>query len=66
MNAALDWLVQSFVVPVVIWDAAEIQPPPTTGWRSFVIWNRVRNVRCGCGPKCAKNGSSPPRPAGRS
>lgn len=31
MNAALDSLVQSFVVPVVIWDAAEIQPPVHDG-----------------------------------
>ncbi len=31
MNAALDSLVQSFVVPVVIWDAAEIQPPAHDG-----------------------------------
>jgi uncharacterized protein (DUF58 family) len=31
MSAALDWLVQSFVVPVVIWDAAEIEPPSHDG-----------------------------------
>jgi len=31
MGAALDSLVQSFVVPVVIWDAAEIQPPVHDG-----------------------------------
>lgn len=31
MNAALDSLVQSFVVPVVIWDEAEIEPPAHDG-----------------------------------
>jgi hypothetical protein len=31
MSAALDSLVQSFVVPVVIWDAAEIEPPTHNG-----------------------------------
>ena len=31
MNAVLDCLVQSFVVPVVIWDAAEIRPPAHDG-----------------------------------
>jgi hypothetical protein len=31
MSAALDLLVRSFVVPVVIWDTAEIQPPAHHG-----------------------------------
>jgi uncharacterized protein (DUF58 family) len=31
MSAALDSLVQSFVVPVVVWDDAEIQPPARDG-----------------------------------
>lgn len=31
MHAALDSLVQSFVVPIVIWDAAEIEPPRQDG-----------------------------------
>jgi uncharacterized protein (DUF58 family) len=31
MSVALDSLVQSFVVPVVIWDAAEIHPPAHDG-----------------------------------
>jgi len=31
MSVALDSLVQSFVVPVVIWDAAELEPPGRDG-----------------------------------
>jgi uncharacterized protein (DUF58 family) len=31
MSAALDSLVQSFVVPVVIWDAVEVEPPTHDG-----------------------------------
>jgi uncharacterized protein (DUF58 family) len=31
MNIALDGLVHAFVVPVVIWDAAEVQPPAHDG-----------------------------------
>jgi hypothetical protein len=31
LRAALDLLVQSFVVPVVVWDAAEMQPPAHNG-----------------------------------
>jgi uncharacterized protein (DUF58 family) len=51
MSAALDSLVQSFVVPVVIWDAAEIHPPAHDGLAQLrdvesgaqrTLWMRAR------------------------
>jgi uncharacterized protein (DUF58 family) len=51
MHAALDCLVQSFVVPVVIWDAAEIHPPVHDGLAQLrdmesgaqrTLWMRTR------------------------
>jgi hypothetical protein len=41
MDAALDLLLRSFVVPVVIWDAAEVQPPARNGLA------RLRDVESG-------------------
>ena len=66
LGAVLDLLAHAYVVPMIVWDPAEIEPP-ARGMRSrrWATRSPARVARCGCVPKLrsavARRGRAPAR-----